>query len=350
MRLARRWRWCAFAAGTIACAVFGQRVWAGGVPETAALNYAGTLQDSSGNPLKGDHNVQLTFWRAKEMAASQLACQTRSTTVDLRSSGQFSITLPEECTQAVHDNAELWVEVTVDGSSLGPARLGAVPYALEAKHASSADDVRTGTPLEGRLKALVPPKSILGAYLSADDIAASFDETGLGKSDSSYAGWAICNGENGTPNLDGRFPRMSTMAAGAVGGNDNSDHTHSINHDHPAFNSGSEAAHTHQTPAHQHLMPIGFDGSNQFWVAGSDGGPRYGSTVFSAPRTAPGIGDWQDNLARLAYTETVPQTPTSAGTAHAHSIDPPPLAATSGEASATDNRPAFVELVPLMRL
>ncbi|HET8933967.1 MAG TPA: hypothetical protein VFN67_11030 [Polyangiales bacterium] len=199
--------------------------------------------------------MQLTFWRSKDMTPAHLACQTRSTPVALRSSGQFSISLPEECTQAVHDNAELWVEVTVDGSSLGSARLGAVPYALEAKHASSADDVRTGTPLDGRLKGLVPPKSILGAYLSADDIAASFDETGLGKLDSSYAGWAICNGQNGTPNLDGRFPRMSTLAAGAEGGNDNSDHTHAIDHDHPAFNSAGEAGHTHVVPAHQHLMP-----------------------------------------------------------------------------------------------
>jgi hypothetical protein len=242
------------------------------------------------------------------------------------------------------------VEVTVDGSSLGSARLGAVPYALEAKHAASADDVRTGTPLDGRLKGLVPPKSILGAYLSAEDVAANFDETGLGKPDSSYAGWAICNGENGTPSLEGRFTRMSTIAAGAVGGNDSSEHTHAIDHNHAAFNSGAEAGHTHQTPAHHHLIPIGFDARNQFWVAGSDGGPLYGSTVFSAARTAPGVGDFGQDLARLAYTETLAEAPTSAGTAHAHSIDPPPLTATSGNASATDNRPAFVELVPLMRL
>ncbi|MFN5309859.1 MAG: hypothetical protein ACK5C0_10430 [Candidatus Kapaibacterium sp.] len=47
------------------------------------------------------------------------------------------------------------------------------------------------------------------------------------------AGWALCNGFNGTPDLNDRFPRGTTNAAsvGTTGGSD--DHSHTVNdHDH----------------------------------------------------------------------------------------------------------------------
>jgi hypothetical protein len=69
------------------------------VPETAALTYGGKLEDAAGKPLKGSHNLQLIMWRSQEMSGGP-ACQTRSTAVDLRASGHFSLELPGDCSEA----------------------------------------------------------------------------------------------------------------------------------------------------------------------------------------------------------------------------------------------------------
>jgi hypothetical protein len=55
------------------------------------------------------------------------------------SSGAFQVVLPAACTTAIHANGDLWVEVFVDGTTLGRTKLGAVPYAVEADHAVRAD-------------------------------------------------------------------------------------------------------------------------------------------------------------------------------------------------------------------
>ena len=42
-------------------------------------------------------------------------------------------------------NPNAWVEVLVDGTSLGRTKLGGVPYALEAGHATSSDSATNAT-------------------------------------------------------------------------------------------------------------------------------------------------------------------------------------------------------------
>ena len=71
-------------------------------------------------------------------------------------------------------------------------------------------------------KALVPPKSIVACHLSADDVAAEFDATGLGRRGGPYQWWAICNGSNDTPDLTGLFLRGSVTEAGNEGGSSTS--------------------------------------------------------------------------------------------------------------------------------
>jgi hypothetical protein len=48
------------------------------------------------------------------------------------------VVLPDACVTAAHAKADLWVDVSVDGASIGRTKLGAVPYAVEAEHAVSA--------------------------------------------------------------------------------------------------------------------------------------------------------------------------------------------------------------------
>ena len=169
---------------------------------------------------------------------------------------------------------------------------------------SNQPAVRGGPPLDGDLHRwlssiqtaidnAVPPGTIKWAKLAAADIALHFDGTGLGKNPGRWARWAICNGSNGTDDYNGRFFRANTAGSGATGGSDSSSHTHSIAHDHEVFTSSTEDA---------------------------------SGTV----QTGAGSGVAQNG--------------------HAHEIDVPSFTGTSGAASATDNRPAYHELVPLMRL
>ena len=53
--------------------------------------------------------------------------------------GRFSVPLPAACATAVQGNPNVFVEVIVDRTPLGRAKAGAVPYAIEAGHATSAD-------------------------------------------------------------------------------------------------------------------------------------------------------------------------------------------------------------------
>jgi hypothetical protein len=62
----------------------------------------------------------------------------------------------------------------------------------------------------------VPPKTVIMCNLTAADVAASFTATGLGKGGGPYDGWAICNGNNGTDDLDGLVPQFWVAEAGGT--------------------------------------------------------------------------------------------------------------------------------------
>lgn len=333
------------------------RLWAAGIPATGALTYSGTLEDATGAPLTGMRAVEALFWSTPAVGTTPL-CLTPPNTVTL-TAGRFSLPLPETCTAAVQGNRDVWVEVRVDGQSLGLSKLGAVPYAVEAGHATSSDNATAAAgaaaavgALDTRLNAMMPPKSIITANLTAADVTSNFDATGLGRNPGSYAGWAICNGSNGTPNLAGRFVRINAAASGALGGSDTiAAHTHAIDHDHAAFTSGAEAEHTHLTPDHQHFVPIGFDGNNVFFNQDAMGNPVYGSIVAANAHTfMPQPSNPIPTNTRLATTDNSGHGTTGAGTAHSHAVDPPAFTGTSGPSPASDNRPAYLELVALMRL
>jgi hypothetical protein len=187
--------------------------------------------------------------------------------------------------------------------------------------------------------ALTPPKGIINAYLSSAEIVDNFDATGNGVS-ASYLGWAICNGNNGTPNLASKFIRESVTAAGTTGGSDTqAAHTHDINHTHGANTSGNEAAHTHA--AGSFLAQIGTDGTYLYTRN------ETGSQWTSNARQTIGWSITNTNVTCVAGI----QGSSAAGSSHNHSTPALVLGATnSGTLAATDNRPAYFELVPLMKL
>lgn len=234
---------------------------------------------------------------------------------------------------------------------------------LEASIASLVKFAMTATPT-----GLIVP-----AYLTAAQISQYFDSTGRGITDRAWSGWAICNGSNGTPSLDGKFPRFETSAAGGTGGSDSSahthavdpgsftsgaesGHTHAIDHDHGSFSSGSESAHTHGAGSLYAQIDIDTETS----ISINETAASWTSDAKATVSGGMSASDAQINGALVAGTS-------AAGSSHLHAVDVPALtqasgassghthaidvpSTTSGAASATDNRPAYYELVPVMRL
>lgn len=111
---------------------------ADGIPEPTPLRYSGTLEEG-GLAVTGQRELAIRLWSHPDStdATSHLKCTTPSQPVDV-AAGHFYITLNEECAQAVHANANLWVEVAVGSTILPRSRLSAVPYSLQAARTSEA--------------------------------------------------------------------------------------------------------------------------------------------------------------------------------------------------------------------
>lgn len=147
------WAWTSGLAAAMACGVLGYtagRARAAGIPAMQPMTYRGVLTDAAGTVLTGTKNVQLQLWT--QATGGTTPCSYGPTPVTL-AAGAFDLALPDACTTAVHANPDLWIEVFVDGNTLGRTKLGAVPFAVEADTASNAAgalSTRLGA-IEGRL-------------------------------------------------------------------------------------------------------------------------------------------------------------------------------------------------------
>ena len=219
--------------------------------------------------------------------------------------------------------------------------------------------------------ATIPLKVVCPAYLSAGDISTNFDGTGLGTT-TRWIGWAICNGNNGTPNLNNVFPRWSTVAAGTTGGEDTNSHTHAAGTSGAPSNntSDAEASHTHGMQSHTHTsattdghgLTVAELASHQHATYSDSSHDSFNAGVASGSG-ANGFGNagsMQTGLtgSGTAHSHTVSgstggpsNNTTTAGSSHTHTmgnhthsvpITPAP--------SDTENRPAFNSIVPVMRI
>jgi hypothetical protein len=155
--------------------------------------------------------------------------------------------------------------------------------------------------MQAMIRTLAPVGVCVDAELTAAQVALYFDDTGLGRPSHPYVGWAIRNGKNSTRDAGGKFARWSTSAAGATGGSDSSAHTHDAG-----------------TLATRFAM----DGSHAFGVAATT---FFTATQQKAVPNAWAAGSWGG-------------------------IGAPPVFGSTGAPDATDNRPAFLEVVPLQRV
>lgn len=153
------------ALGALALSVVGMvaayrlgRARADGVPMVNPLYYGGMLDDA-GRPVEGTRNVTVRLWDAASAGAT--VCTTNAGATAF-SGGRFRVALDSGCVGAVRANPELWAELQVEGTVFPRAKLGAVPYALEAGRATGAAGA-----LEARLAAVETRPSrqvVIGAF------------------------------------------------------------------------------------------------------------------------------------------------------------------------------------------
>jgi hypothetical protein len=121
-------------AGGLCAAVAVRRAGADGIPTTHPLFYSGVLYDK-GAPVTGSRSVGVGLWDAPD--AGQVLCVQGPAPV-MVSNGVFRVELGPQCLEQVHSHGDVYVDVAIDGMSLGRRPLGAVPYAVEADRASGA--------------------------------------------------------------------------------------------------------------------------------------------------------------------------------------------------------------------
>jgi hypothetical protein len=206
----RSWKWAAFAAGISAvCAAFVTgRSWAYGIPATGALAYYGKLEAPNGDALTGTHNLEVKFWEAESGGTSPFCTKSQSVALD---QGRFMLALPDTCTDAVQTNSDVWVEILVDGNSLGRTKAGAVPYAVEASHATNADKAGSadtiGTLAPSALQQRVTG-SCSGANESLKSIAANGSVTCEADDDTTYTNGPGVSVGGGTISIDPAYVQL----------------------------------------------------------------------------------------------------------------------------------------------
>lgn len=206
-----------FLALTIGMGVLGYRqigARADGIPGMNPMTYAGNLEESGG-PVMGMRNLRLTIWDdAMSTESSHARCIT-SAPGTVVNNGRFQVVLDNACTGAVRGSPDLWLEVEVNGGSLGRTKISAVPFAVEAGRAADLTPAARNT--------LVPAGSIMafggpaapdgwllcdGRTVSRSTYAGLF--TAIGTSHGGGDGASTFN----LPDLRGRFMRGADLGVG----------------------------------------------------------------------------------------------------------------------------------------
>jgi len=200
----RRKTWITLGSGAglalLAAGFFTGRALASGIPSTGALVYSGYLEESSGAPLAGTTvTVRVSVFDAASAGTEVCRFGPSSTTLD---NGRFAVALPDECTTAVKGSPNLWAEVAAGGTNFPRSKLNAVPYAIEASHATTADTATSATtatdmaPTGGLASAIAQMQSDIAALKDNFGSSYNYDSSITTVSSATWT-WV-----SGTPSLD----------------------------------------------------------------------------------------------------------------------------------------------------
>lgn len=183
------------------------------------LRYQGTLTDANNVPLNGSYNLTFRIYDAAT-AGTLLWSETRTSETQTAvsvSDGVFSVLLGSVTALNLAFDADYWLstEVGTSGEMSPRQRITSVGYAIRAE---IADTIKDPT--------LLVPK---GAIIMWSGLISNIP-----------AGWALCDGTNGTPDLRDKFIYGVSAGEnpGATGGNNFYSltieqlppHTHSLRH------------------------------------------------------------------------------------------------------------------------
>jgi hypothetical protein len=169
--------------GMVVCYKAG-RARASGGPQVNPLTYTGVLLDAKGDAtIAGPVNLIIGLYAQPAPPGSPL-CQTMASATPL-TAGRFQVTLDAMCTDVVHNNPDLYVDVSVNGVSIAPRpKLGSVPYALEADKAAGASG-----PLATQIAQMQTTLTTLSPIPSGVIQAFAGSQSGI------PSGWVECKGQ-----------------------------------------------------------------------------------------------------------------------------------------------------------
>ena len=102
------------------------------------INYQAKLTDADGVALNGDYDITFSIWDAATGGACVWGPETHSSVTV--TNGLFDVQLGTITTLDIDFSDSLWIEVEVEGVTLGPReKLGTVPYAFRAIYADTAE-------------------------------------------------------------------------------------------------------------------------------------------------------------------------------------------------------------------
>ncbi|HXX68667.1 MAG TPA: hypothetical protein VEK07_15875 [Polyangiaceae bacterium] len=123
---------------------FAVKALAQGIPSPNPLYYSGTLTEG-GQLVNGSRPISINLWLNPTATTGESALCVTSVPSTPVVSGRFRVVLSTSCTAVIAANPNVYVEVVDNGTSLGRAPVGAVPYAVEAQSAVSATNATNAT-------------------------------------------------------------------------------------------------------------------------------------------------------------------------------------------------------------
>lgn len=211
------------------------------------LNYQGTLTTATGTAVNGQKTITFKLYN---VATGGTALWTETQTVTLVE-GRLAVVLgATTALPAAAFNGDTWLGLTVAPDTEMPRqRLTSVAYALVAQTAVNVQNAPVSI-----------PAGVIVMWSGAVNAIPS--------------GWALCNGQNGTPDLQNRFVvgAGSAYSLGARGGvaSNNISHFHNISTESPSTNWIGDHAHSVDIKAGptQENNVISADKGHSGWVVG----------------------------------------------------------------------------------